>query len=247
MGKYPEKIPQNFRKGMIIFMSKLIYIADDDQSIRNLIEMFLKSEGHGVETFENGDKLYEAFNKNEADLVILDVMMPGNDGFTICNMIRAKSSVPIILLTAKDSDVDQITGLSLGSDDYITKPFKPTLLNARVKSLLRRAEMVKPKAVDIVFGDLRFNASKYAVFCKEKELPLTQLELSCLAYMLAKGDGTASREDLLRDVWGYDIAIETRAVDETIRRIRKKLTTESSNVSVVNKWGYGYTLKEGGE
>ncbi len=227
-------------------MSKLIYIADDDDSIRNLIDMFLKSEGYCVLTFPTGDELYGEFLKKEADLVILDIMMPGNDGFTICNMIRNVSSVPIILLTAKDSDIDQITGLTLGSDDYITKPFKPTLLNARVKALLRRSEMVKPKQSDVIFGDLRFSASHYAVFCKEAELPLTQLELSCLSYMLSKGDGTASREDLLKEVWGYDISIETRAVDETIRRIRKKLVSAHSNVSVLNKWGYGYSLKENG-
>ncbi len=227
-------------------MSKLIYIADDDDSIRNLIDMFLKSEGYSVVTFSTGDDLYSEFLKKEAELVILDIMMPGNDGFTICNMIRNISSVPIILLTAKDSDIDQITGLTLGSDDYITKPFKPTLLNARVKALLRRSEMVKPKQDDVIFGDLRFSASHYAIFCGEIELSLTQLELSCLSYMLSKGDGTASREDLLKDVWGYDIAIETRAVDETIRRIRKKLASAGSNVSVINKWGYGYSLKENG-
>ncbi len=227
-------------------MNKLIYIADDDESIRNLIEMFLKSEGYTVVSFSNGDDLYSEFLIKEADLIILDVMMPGNDGFTICNMIRNKSSVPIILLTAKDSDIDQITGLTLGSDDYITKPFKPTLLNARVKALIRRSEMVKPKQNDIIFGDLRFSASHYAVFCNEVELSLTQLELSCLSYMLSKGDGTVSRDELLRDVWGYDIAIETRAVDETIRRIRKKLTLANSVVAIVNKWGYGYTLKENG-
>ncbi len=227
-------------------MNKLMYIADDDESIRNLIEMFLKSEGYCVVSFSNGDDLYHEFLKKEADLIILDIMMPGNDGFTICNMIRAISSVPIILLTAKDSDIDQITGLTLGSDDYITKPFKPTLLTARVKALIRRSEMIKPKQNDIIFGDLCFSASHYAIFCKDIELSFTQLELSCLSYMLSKGTGSVSRDELLRDVWGYEIAIETRAVDETIRRIRKKLSLAKSNVIIVNKWGYGYTLKEVG-
>ncbi len=227
-------------------MSKLIYIADDDESIRNLIGMFLKSEGYSVVAFSTGDALYQAFVAQGADLVILDIMMPGNDGFTICNMIRGISSVPIILLTAKDSDIDQITGLTLGSDDYITKPFKPTLLTARVKALIRRAEMTRPKQADISFGDLCFRSARYAIYCGQTELSLTQLELSCLSYMLAKGDDSVSRGELLKDVWGYDIAIETRAVDETIRRIRKKLSSAGSTVSIVNKWGYGYALAAAG-
>ncbi len=227
-------------------MSKLIYIADDDDSIRNLIEMFLHSEGYTVLSFSTGDALYAEFLKTEAALVILDIMMPGSDGLTICNMIRNLSAVPIILLTAKDSDMDQITGLTLGSDDYITKPFKPTLLNARVKALLRRSEMGKPKETDVTFGDLCFSASRHAILCQGAELSLTQLELSCLSYMLAKGEGAVSREDLLKDVWGYEIAIETRAVDETIRRLRKKLLLAESAVSISNKWGYGYHLKMGG-
>ncbi len=227
-------------------MSKLIYFADDDLSIRNLIEMFLKSEGYNVLPFENGNDLFSKFQEKPCDLVILDIMMPGSDGLTICNMIRELSSVPIIMLTARDSDIDQITGLTLGSDDYITKPFKPTLLNARVKSLLRRADMSQTKNVGASFGDLTYSSDAHAIFCKNKEIPLTTLEFSCLSYMLTNNNKAVSREDLLVNVWGYDIAIETRSVDETIRRIRKKLLSAKSIVIIANKWGYGYILNVSG-
>ncbi len=109
-------------------MSDLIYIADDEEDIRNLVKMFLENEGYTVKSFENGDCLFEAFNEKEADLVILDIMMPGTDGLVICNQLRSKSDVPIIMLTAKDSDADYVAGITLGSDNYLIKPFHPIII-----------------------------------------------------------------------------------------------------------------------
>ena len=229
-------------------MKKLIYIADDDENIRSLIEMFLKSEQYDVEVFPDGDSLYEAFCLRCPDLIVLDIMMPGSDGLTICNKIRDISAVPIILLSAKDSDVDQITGLTLGSDDYITKPFKPTLLIVRVKAILRRAEMSHaletPTQVDLVYGDLTYSPERHLILCNETELRLTGTEFNCLAYLIKHNDRAVSREDLLKDVWGYDCIVETRAVDETIRKVRRKLSEVKSLVGIANKWGYGYVLKK---
>ena len=121
-------------------MSKKIYIADDEANIRTAIKTFLESAGYGVEDFETGDLLLDAFSKDPADLVILDVMMPGSNGFVVCKEIRKTSRVPIIMLTARDSDLDYATGLDLGSDDYLTKPFSPMALTMRVKAIFRRME-----------------------------------------------------------------------------------------------------------
>lgn len=225
-------------------MSRLIYIADDDKDILNLVKMFLVSEGYEVEAFSTGDELFTAFENNPSDLVILDIMMPGTDGLTICNRLRAVSDVPIIMLTAKDSDLDYVAGITLGGDDYLTKPFRPTVLTMRVKALLRRVEMTsKSKEVeDVVCGDLRLSLKGHCVYCKDKELGLTSTEFDCMSVLMAHFEEAVSRETLLDEVWGYDKAVETRVTDETIRRIRKKLKTAGSKVGVHNKWGYGYKL-----
>ncbi len=227
-------------------MKKLIYIADDDENILNIVKMFLESNGYDVKTFTTGDSLFDEFNKKSPDLIILDIMMPGTDGLTICNKIRNISSVPIILLTAKDSDCDYIEGITLGSDDYLTKPFKPTILTMRVKSLLRRVEMTDntSKNDDITCGDLVLSNKKRNICCNNKEINLTQTEFLCLSYLMKHFKEAVSRESLLNEVWGYDNSVETRVTDETIRRIRKKLISHNSNIVIANKWGYGYILKE---
>lgn len=229
-------------------MQDLIYVADDEDDIVNLVKMFLESDGHKVKTFSTGDDLFEEFLKNPSNLVILDIMMPGTDGLTICNKIRSISSVPIILLTAKNSDFDYIEGITLGSDDYITKPFKPTILNVKVKSLLRRAKMTEVSKENVednfVCGDLVLSTKKRNITCKNSEINLTQTEYMCLSYLMKHFSEAVSREDLLNEVWGYENSVETRVTDETIRRIRKKLASHESSVIIANKWGYGYILKD---
>ncbi len=148
-------------------MNKLIYAADDDVSIRNLIKTFLVKEGYEVEVFENGDALLEAFITRQADLVILDVMMPGSDGFTICSSIRQRSTVPIIMLTARDTDADYYSGITLGSDDYFVKPVSPIKLTLRVKAILRRIDMDKGKdeTDSIVYEDLKILPQEMTAYC----------------------------------------------------------------------------------
>lgn len=227
-------------------MSKLIYIADDEDEIRDLVEMFLVSEGYEVESFATGDKLYEAYNKKSCDLVILDIMMPGTDGLNICNKLRSESSVPIILLTAKDSDADYIAGITLGSDDYLTKPFLPTILMMRVKALLRRValDQKQENTEDIKCRDITISKKRHCILVGDKELNLTSMEMSCLSYLVTHYNEAVSRETLLNEVWGYDVAVETRVTDETIRRIRKKLKASGSSKIIKSKWGFGYMLTE---
>ncbi len=232
-------------------MSKQIYIADDEANIRNLVKMFLQNEGYEVADFDNGDKLLENFKHNQCDLIILDIMMPGSDGFEICTKLREISTVPIIMLTARDSDIDYITGLTLGSDDYFTKPFSPMALVSRVKAIFRRIEFEKKqndkteivnKNDEMKFGEIIINQSNKMIICNNGYIDLTPNEYNFLTYMFENQDRAVSREELLNKVWGYNSEIETRAADDTVKRLRKKII--STNVSIETVWGFGFRLKE---
>lgn len=228
-------------------MGHSIYLADDEKSIRELLHSFLASGGYTVRSFENGDALLEAFRQEPAELVILDIMMPGTDGLTVCRELRSVSDIPIILLTAKDSELDYVMGISQGSDDYLTKPFRPTILLMKVKALLRRVELDRGKTAaaedELHYGDIRYSATENAVFCGSMIVALTQTELRLLSYMMKQPEKAYSREELLSAVWGFDSEVETRVTDETLRRIRKKLLQAGSTVSVSTIWGFGYKLK----
>ena len=228
-------------------MEHSIYLADDEKSIRELLHSFLASDGYTVRSFESGDALLEAFRQEPAELVILDIMMPGTDGLTVCRELRAVSDIPIILLTAKDSELDYVMGISQGSDDYLTKPFRPTILLMKVKALLRRVEMDRGKTAaedELHYGDIRYSATENAIFYGAAPMSLTQTELRLLSYMMKQPEKAYSREELLNAVWGFDSEVETRVTDETLRRIRKKLLQAGSTVSVSTIWGFGYKLKE---
>jgi DNA-binding response OmpR family regulator len=226
-------------------MQKLIYIADDDASIRNLVKAFLEREGYRVGAFENGERLYEAFVKKECDLVILDVMMPGSNGLVICIKLREVSNVPIIMLTAKDTEEDYISGLSLGSDDYFTKPFSPVKLMMRVKSMLRRfdtyAQSEKNNG-EVNHGDLTVFPENWTAFCNGNALNLTKTEFNLLVYLLENKEKVISRHELLNTIWGYDSVIESRATDDTVKRLRKKLDNACSRVSIDTVWGVGFKI-----
>ena len=230
-------------------MGHSIYLADDEKSIRELLHSFLASDGYAVRSFESGDALLEAFRQEPAELVILDIMMPGTAGLTVCRELRAVSDIPIILLTAKDSELDYVMGISQGSDDYLTKPFRPTILLMKVKALLRRVEMDRGKTAaedELHYGDIRYSATENVIFYGAAPVSLTQTELRLLSYMMKQPEKAYSREELLSAVWGFDSEVETRVTDETLRRIRKKLLQAGSTVSVSTIWGFGYKLKGAG-
>ena len=235
-------------------MSHSIYIADDERNIRDLIKSFLESDGYEVSAFETGDELKAAFDEKPADLVILDIMMPGTDGLTVCKQLREESGVPIIILTAKDSEYDYVHGITIGSDDYLTKPFRPTALLMRVRSLLRRMDMneksdhsSKASEEDTSIGDLTFSSSRNEILCSGKPIKLTRTELKMLSYMMKNPDKAYSRDELLEAIWGFDTKVETRVTDETLRRIRKQLSDCESNVSVKTMWGFGYRIEVNGD
>ena len=230
---------------------KTIYIADDDVNIRKAIKTFLVNEGYAVEDFENGDRLLERFNERESDMVILDVMMPGTDGFEVCRQIREKSIVPIIMLTARDTDIDYATGLSLGSDDDFTKPFSAMALVMRVKAIFRRIEFEsarsgegKPRrsAAALEAGGVRLDLQAHQAFFDGAPLTLTPNEYDVLKFLLERKGSAVSRDELLAQVWGFQTEVETRATDDTIRRLRRKL--ENTGLSIQSVWGYGFRLTE---
>lgn len=233
-------------------MKASIYIADDEKNIRDVITKFLESDGYSVSAFENGDLLMQAFLKKPAQLVILDIMMPGTDGLTICKQLREITNVPIIMLSAKDTEFDYVQGITIGGDDYLTKPFRPTTLLMRVHSLLRRMDMNNPKATEdkpqsLTVGNLEFNAPANTVYCNGKAIGFSQTELKMLTYMLKNTEKAHSKEELLEKIWGFETQVETRVTDETLRRIRRKLSLAGSNVSVETIWGYGYKINVAGD
>lgn len=227
-------------------MDKLIYIADDEKNIRILIKSFLEKEGYNIEAFENGDLLYEQFLKKECDLIILDIMMPGNNGLVICSKLREITNVPIIMLTARDTELDYISGITLGSDDYFTKPVSPVILTMRVKAMLRRVDMEsqsqKTEKESIEYSDITLFPKKLSALCNDKELNLTLTEFNLLLYLFQNQDKAVSREELLNKIWGYDNIVETRATDDTVKRLRRKLESYKSNVYIETVWGYGFKL-----
>ena len=225
-------------------MGYSIYIAEDDKKIRELIHRFLESDGYAVISFENGDELLTAFRKNPADLVILDIMMPGTDGLSICNTIRKFSSVPILILTARVTTADYVTGITLGCDDYFTKPFSPVMLTMRVKAMFRRVELDKAIPYDekLEYGDIEIMPKQKVAKCKGADLKLTITELNVLQYLMEKNGNAVSRDELLEKIWGYTSEVETRVTDDNIKRIRKKMNQQGSNVEIVTVWGYGFKL-----
>ncbi len=223
---------------------KSIYIADDESNIRNLVQTFLEREGYEITAFADGESLLRYFSTNPADLVILDVMMPGRDGFFICSDLRKISDVPIIMLTARDSDADYISGLSLGSDDYFTKPFSPMKLVMKVKAIFRRMESDKhsDNSEDVLrFEDISIMTKTKSATCSGEDLQLTPNEFSLLTYLIINQDRAVSRAELLDRIWGYETEVETRVADDTVKRLRKKL--HNSKVEIKTVWGYGFRLK----
>ena len=224
-----------------------IYYADDEKEIRDIVSTFLVNEGYAVHAFETGDLLLEKFKESPCDLVILDVMMPGTDGIGILTALRSISKVPVIMLTAKDSDSDYYSGLSLGSDDYIAKPFKPLILSAKIKALLRRVEYEKMSGErssdrDLQCGNLKYSAKKRIFTVKQTELYLTPTEMKFLEFMMQHFEEAVSKNEILDTVWNINFDIESRVADETNRRLRKKLTAAGADVYVQTVWGYGFKL-----
>lgn len=226
---------------------KLIYIADDEINICSIIKSFLIKEGFEVEIFTDGRSVLEAFHERQADMLILDIMMPEIDGYALCSLIRLKSCVPIIIVSAKDTESDKIAGLKLGSDDYLTKPFSPLELIARINSIFRRIELDKTPIINdqiVKISDVLINLDTKQAEVNGNPLNLTVMELSLLHYLIKNKNKAISRNELLDKVWGFENKVETRATDDMIKRIRKKLSDLNSELIIHTVWGFGFTIHD---
>lgn len=226
-------------------MSKTrILVVDDDRRVVEIVRLYLQKEGLSVTSAGDGETALQRFRELEPDLIVLDIMLPGRDGWEVCREIRRTSSVPIIMLTARDDDTDKIVGLELGADDYLTKPFNPRELVARIKAILRRLteHRPEPRQGPGRAGDLEVDLASYTVTVKGKPVHLTPRETELL-WFLARGRGQVfSRETLLREVWGYEYTGDGRTVDTHIKRLRQKLPP-SEGWSIDTVWGVGYRLR----
>lgn len=223
--------------------SKNILIADDEPRIRKLVGDFLRKEGYFVIEAGDGIDALEKFSKHECiDLVILDVMMPQYDGWTVCREIRKKSRVPIIMLTARSQESDELLGFELGADEYVTKPFSVNILVARVNALFRRLEGVKNTTHS--FGLLEIDSEGRYVYVDGESINLSPKEYELLIYMSENKGKAMSREQILNSVWGYDYFGELRTVDTHIKRLRDKLGKECQLIQTVRGLGYRFEVKK---
>lgn len=208
--------------------------------------MFLEKEAFQTEGFADVQALSVQMQQKLPDLIILDIMMPGEDGLSFCAKIRETSRVPIIIVSAKGTETDRITGMTLGSDDYISKPFSPLELVVRVKALLRRASYTAEQqpSQSVAFGDITLQKGAREVFCQQMPLALTPTEFDFLDHMIACYPNAVSREKLLKELWQFDFETDTRVADDLVKRLRKKLTSAQSTVFIETVWGYGFRLKK---
>ena len=220
--------------------NRTILITDDELRIRKLVADFLLHEGYTVLEAENGRIALEILEKEKVDLVILDVMMPEQDGLSVCREIRKKSSIPVIMLTAKSEEIDQLFAFELGADEYVTKPFSPKILTARVNALLRRLETETP----LNANGLVIDTESRQVSIDAQPLELSPKEYDLLAYLIDNKGKALSRQQILNQVWNYDYFGDLRTVDTHINRLRTKLGEKSSLVQTIRGYGYRFEVEK---
>jgi two-component system alkaline phosphatase synthesis response regulator PhoP len=221
--------------------SQSVLVVEDEASIASFVSLYLKNAGYEVRAVSNGSDALASVQKEQPSLIVLDLMLPDIDGIEICRRIRQKYDIPILMLTARDEDVDKIIGLEVGADDYMTKPFNPRELVARVKSILRRAapKRKEPESATIQHGDLHVDAGRREVKVGDDEVQLAPKEFDLLWELLDHRGLVLTRDQLLERVWGYTFAGDTRTVDVHVRQLRRKLGEASPVVTV---WGVGYKV-----
>ena len=214
-----------------------ILLADDEASIRRILETRLKMAGYDVYTAQDGEEAVNSFNKNNPDLVVLDVMMPKLNGFEVLKEIRSTSDIPVIMLTAKDAESDELTGFNSGADEYISKPFSPKILVARVEAILRRTN---PAAEEekIEAGGIIIDRSAHTVTIDDNLIDLSFKEFELLTYFIENEGIALSREKILNHVWNYDYFGDARTIDTHVKKLRSKMGTKGNYIKTI--WGMGY-------
>ena len=222
-----------------------IFIVEDERRIARFLQIELEHEGFETATEDNGQRAFERIGQERFDLVLLDVMLPGLDGFEVCRKVREFSSVPIIMLTAKDELEDKVTGLDLGADDYITKPFAIQELMARIRAALRKHQAPEtPDGERLTCKTLVLYPSRYEVTVNGEEIHLTKKEYSLLEYLLRNKRNVLTRDQILQEVWGFDYAGDTNVVDVYIRYLRAKIDERFNDKYIYTVRGVGYVIKD---
>lgn len=234
---------------------KKVLVVDDDPNIVEVLRLYFDKDGFAVISCLTGERAVDTFLASKPDLVVLDLMLPGKDGYDICREIRKTSDVPIIMLTARTDTLDKVVGLELGADDYVQKPFEPKELLARVKAVLRRVEKrdevstVQPVPVDagevVQYKGLVVDKARYVVLVDDQEIEMPPKELELLFFLASHPNRVFTREQLLENVWGYDFYGESRTVDVHVKRIREKIEDPRRDVNwqIKTVWGVGYKFE----
>lgn len=220
-----------------------ILVVDDDVNICELLRLYLVKEGWDVQVAYNGVKAMELFKNDAPDFVLLDIMLPGEDGFTILKNIRAVSNVPVIMLTAKGETNDKITGLDFGADDYVCKPFNPKELIARIKAVSRRSEDVQAADSTVEYENLKVDILNYELIVKGEKVEAPPKEIELLYCLASNPNKVFTRDQLLNKVWGFEFYGDTRTVDVHVKRIRSKIDGASKKWELKTVWGVGYKFE----
>ena len=226
-------------------MAVSVLIVEDDRNIAQLLQMYLEKEGYAVTAAEDGNQGLAKFQAIKPDLVLLDVMMPGLDGWAVCKAIRAESQVPIIMLTAKSQTDDKVQGLRAGADDYVTKPFEMKEVLARIEAVLRRSSGISPekKARRLVFDKLIIDMDAFELTVDGKKVDTPPKEMELLFYLASSPNRVYTRNQLLDEVWGFDYFGDSRTVDVHVKRLREKLEGVSESWILKTVWGVGYKFE----
>ena len=220
-----------------------VLVVDDEPIVREVVVRYLARDGHRTLEAADGTSARAAIEETGPDLVVLDVMLPGTDGLELCRWIRSTSELPVIMLTARGEEADRIVGLELGADDYVTKPFSPRELAARVRSVLRRASSAGTADERLTFGDVRLERGTREVWREDREVRLTAKEFDLLWFLASHPRRVFSRDQLMASVWGYTAALDTGTVTVHVRRLRKKLEADPARPRHLQTvWGVGYRL-----
>jgi DNA-binding response OmpR family regulator len=220
-----------------------VLVVDDEPIVREVVVRYLEREGHDTVEAADGDAARRLVERSEPDLIVLDVMLPGTDGLDLCRWIRARSELPVIMLTARGEEADRIVGLELGADDYVTKPFSPRELAARVRSVLRRSAPVGSSVQTLSFGDVQLERETRDACKSGATIRLTAKEFDLLWFFASHPRRVFSRDQLMASVWGYTAALDTGTVTVHVRRLREKIEDDPSQPRYLETvWGIGYRL-----
>ncbi len=223
-----------------------ILIVDDEENICELVRLYIEKEGFEAIIANDGQEAVAKFNNEKPGLILLDIMLPVKDGWQVCREIRAQSSVPIIMLTAKGETFDKVLGLELGADDYVVKPFEPKELIARIRAVLRRSSGADEEKTDddeLRFDGLRINQSTYEVYIDDKKVEMPPKEFELLYFLAKNTNKVFTRDQLLDEIWGYEFFGDSRTVDVHIKRIREKLEGKERGWALKTVWGVGYKFE----